>query len=70
MQLAVNHLGHFLLTSLLLPLMTDPQRCFFCKRIVQPPPVSFQPAVTLARLQASTHRERVLFCAHAWEDQL
>jgi len=26
MQLATNHLGHFLLTSLLLPLMADPKR--------------------------------------------
>lgn len=26
MQLAVNHLGHFLLTGMLLPLMMDPAR--------------------------------------------
>lgn len=26
LQLAVNHLGHFLLTTMLLPLLTDPSR--------------------------------------------
>ena len=26
LQFATNHLGHFLLTSLLLPLMTNPDR--------------------------------------------
>ncbi len=27
LQLAVNHLGHFLLTTMLLPLLTDASRC-------------------------------------------
>ena len=26
LQLATNHLGHFLLTTMLLPLLTDPSR--------------------------------------------
>ena len=29
LQLAVNHLGHFLLTTMLLPLLTDPSRHAF-----------------------------------------
>ncbi len=29
-QLGVNHLGHFLLTTMLLPLMTSPERCVYC----------------------------------------
>ena len=34
LQLATNHLGHFLLTSLLLPLMANPQRyCILLSRV-------------------------------------
>jgi NAD(P)-dependent dehydrogenase (short-subunit alcohol dehydrogenase family) len=33
LQLGTNHLGHFLLTMMLLPLLTDPARCIWCLTI-------------------------------------
>ena len=31
LQMGVNHLGHFALTTQLLPLLTNHDRCVFCR---------------------------------------